>query len=147
MTRAAFVNRTYASRITSVPVAAIARVECWANVVLVVFVKGLGLRPRFVSAKAFEADALSFRKAGADKLPSQIEDLGNDLYRVQGSKGNQYECDYAVASCTCEDSRRHGDLYSCKHLVLIGKYLDRKAAEIWLLPAIGAEMVEYACPF
>jgi hypothetical protein len=147
MTRAAFVNRTSASRITSFPVAAIARVECWANVVFVVFVKGLGLRPRFVSLKAFEADALALRTAGASKLPGQIEDLGNDLYRVQGSKGNQYECDYAVASCTCEDSRRHGHKWSCRHLVLIGKYLDRLSAESWLLPAIGADKLAHAFPF
>jgi hypothetical protein len=132
MTRTAFVTRTSAARVTSIPAQCIARVECWANVVLVVFVKGLGLRPRFVSYRAFQADAVQFRTAGAAKLPGTVTDKGGDIYEVQGSKGDTYTVDFAVSSCNCEDNRRRGAVLSCKHIRKVTGYIESRRAAVAL---------------
>lgn len=126
MTRTAFVTRTSASRVTSVPAAVIARVECWANVVLVVFVRGLGLRPRFISYRAFEGDCIGFRTAGAAKLPGQVTDKGGEIYTVQGSKGDIYTVDFAVESCSCPDSVHRGA--RCKHVIKVGGFIESRRA-------------------
>lgn len=130
MTRTTFVTRTSAARVTFVPAAAIVRVECWASVVLVVFVRGLGLRPRFVSYRAFEADAIAFRAVGASKLPGTVTDLGSDIYTVQGSKGDTYTVDFAVESCSCPDSTHRG--VRCKHVIKCAGYIESRRAAVAL---------------
>ncbi len=128
MTATKFVSITAASRITKVPTELITRLEAWASVVLVVFVKGLGLRPRFISYKAFKADAAAFRLAGAAKLTGTVTELGADIYTVQGSKGDNYTVDFAVDSCSCLDHRNRGA--HCKHLIKVGDYVaSRKFAK------------------
>lgn len=122
-----FVSKSAASRIFKISLTAIARIECWANVVLVVFKKGYG-SPRFVSYRAFERDAAEFRLAGALALPQNVTDLENSLYAVEGSKGDIYLVDLNKGRCDCADSVYRS--VRCKHQILASAYQSIKTVQL-----------------
>lgn len=121
-------TRTAAARIFQLPAAVVARVECWANVVFVVFRKGLGLCPRFVSYARFAVDAASLRLENAAKLPGELRELGGDCFQVRGSKGDLYGVDLSLQACDCADNTFRG--VRCKHLILAAAYQSLRAVNL-----------------
>lgn len=112
-------TRTAAARILGVAIATIREVKGAFNCLLVVF---YNRRAQFVSATAFEADAAALRTAGATKLPGAVTPLGNDIYTVQGSRGDYYTIDFALDACNCPDSAYRQT--RCKHVIKVGGYLE-----------------------
>jgi hypothetical protein len=115
-----FVSKSAVCRIFGVALAAIARVECWASVALVVFKKGFG-RCRFVSLKAFTRDAAEVRLENAVNLPGDVLALGGSYFQVRGSKVHDwYTVDLTASTCECEDHIYRGA--RCKHLLLASTF-------------------------
>lgn len=105
-------SKESAARVTGIPGKKIARVEVWWKVIFVVFKKGYGLRPRFVSKKDFWVNFDNFRSGNIADLelhpnPHGGLDHGEDgrfavvnpktdgLYVVTLKEGNFH--------CTCKD--------------------------------------------
>jgi hypothetical protein len=115
-----FVSKSAVSRIFKIAIAAIVRIECWTNCVLVVFRKGFG-RCRFVSYKAFTRDAAEVRLENALNLPGDVLALGGTYFQVRGSKVHDwYTVDLAAGSCECADHIYRGA--RCKHLLLASTF-------------------------
>lgn len=106
---APLVSKAAVARILDMPVDAIERFECWASVAFIVFTKGLGLRPRFMSYSKFSLDGAALRVETASKLPGKIKDLGGLCFKVQSSKKRKdgtpifYSVDLALHTCGCDD--------------------------------------------
>jgi hypothetical protein len=117
---AQFVSKSAVARIFKITTTAIARIECWASVVLVVFKKGFG-RSRFVSYKSFTRDAAEVRLENALNLPGDVLALGGTSFQVRGSKKHDwYTVDLAAGSCECADHVYRGA--RCKHLLLASTF-------------------------
>jgi len=120
-----------ASRITGIPTTKIARLEVWPKVVLVVFHKGHGLRPRFVSKNKFKEDFVEFRKQGSLScvVTHAAVDGCNGIYAVRGSgdprlvtvhNGRIYcDCpDYSQISQSLPQGRQG----ACKHIYAVLRF-------------------------
>jgi len=95
-----------ASRITKIPSSKIARIEVWAKVVFIVFHKGHGLRPRFVSKAKFREDFVEFRKQGSKscQVTHAAVDGCNGIYAVRGSGDPRLVTVYnGTIHCDCPD--------------------------------------------
>jgi hypothetical protein len=115
-----FVSKAAVARIFKVAIAAIVRIECWANCVLVVFRKGFG-RCRFVSYKTFTRDAAEVRLENALNLPGNVLPIGQNCFEVRGSKKHDwYTVNLAAGSCECADHIYRGT--RCKHLLLASTF-------------------------
>lgn len=122
---ASFVSKSAAARILGVALDAVARVECWASVALIIFRRGLGLRPRFVSLASFERDAVNVRLDGALSLSGDVvPGERSGFYLVRGSRG-WYEVDTMRGTCECPDYvyRSPG---RCKHLHVAAAHVEAK---------------------
>lgn len=94
-------------RITGIPAAKVVKIEVWARICLVVFAKGHGLRPRFISRDAFRADFVKFRMAGSRScqvIAAIVGDHGG-LYTVMGSRPHAVSIHARDGriTCDCED--------------------------------------------
>ncbi|MDT9198307.1 hypothetical protein H4N54_01965 [Limnospira fusiformis KN01] len=82
----------------------IARVEIWWKVIFVVFKKGHGLRPKFVSKKSFHQNFQTFMKRNTGKLEIYPH---NQPYKfaVVNPQGDTYEVsiEEEEITCTCQD--------------------------------------------
>jgi len=93
----------------------IAKITVLPHVVVVVFQKlgAAGYSCRFVSKKAFAADAANLREQAAANVSTIASD---DRYTVvKGSKGNLYTVDTLEQTCTCPDHTYRQ--VTCKHLI------------------------------
>lgn len=106
-------SKAAVARITGVNTKKIARVEIWWKVIFVVFKKGHGLRPRFISKKSFWQDFETFRAGNTDDLelhPNPYGELNpgesakfavinpktDGVYVVTLKDGGEFHC-------TCQD--------------------------------------------
>lgn len=133
-----FVSKSAVARIFGVALAAIARVECWASVALVVFHKGFG-RCRFVSLKAFTRDAAEVRLENALNLPGDVQPLGGSYFQVRGSKMHDwYTVDLGGAgTCECADHIYRGA--RCKHLLLASTFVAVESMRSMVITEAQAE--------
>jgi hypothetical protein len=115
-----FVSKSAVARIFKIATAAIVRIECWANCVLVVFQKGFG-RCRFVSYKTFTRDAAEVRLENALNLPGDVVAIEGSYFQVRGSKKHDwYTVNLSAGTCECGDHVYRGA--RCKHLLLASTF-------------------------
>jgi hypothetical protein len=90
-------------------------VKVLPHVVSVVFqLPGVaGYCSRFVSKKAFAADAATYREEGAANV-TPIASNGRYV-TVEGSKGDLYTVDLQAQTCTCPDHTYRR--VTCKHMI------------------------------
>lgn len=126
-------NKSAASRILAIDTRQIDRVSelpQLPHVILVVFKKGQGLRPRFVSKAAFLQDAESLREMGA--LNARVEEnCGGAFLNVLSQGGNLWHNVKNFADgeffCDCPDAQ-HQRLVECKHVKAARNHLAMKEA-------------------
>ena len=75
-----FFSQSAVARVSGVESRFIERFEVWESVVMVVFEKGLALRPRFLSKKSFYADFVESRKNS--RSPSSYSQKQNTLLEI-----------------------------------------------------------------
>lgn len=111
-----------ASRILNVRTSVIQRVEVWASVVLVVFHKGHGLRPRFVSRRTFCVHFAEYRRTNRDNLvayqwPSKPSTFG--VHNLENNNRYTVQVTPDAVICECHDYRNQVQLLGgrgvCKH--------------------------------
>jgi hypothetical protein len=95
------------SRISGVATHLISRFEVWQSVVLVIFQKGHGMRPRFLSKKAFYLSFVEDRQARSRSIKVTENPFANRVYTARNLVNNHtYTVIVSdVIDCQCEDYR------------------------------------------
>lgn len=128
-------TRSACARVCGCESAQISRFEVWASVVLVVFHKGQGLRPRFVSKQSFKANFAEVRRQRGQRLGvtqwitgesnkfTVVNEFSQSSYAVQGVSRNVVEARPDRFICTCKDWREQAaagiTTPCCKHVYAV----------------------------
>ena len=115
-----FFNLASVARIASTPIDSIDRFEVWESLVAVVFKKGWGLRPKFLSKKAFYSSFVEDRKARSRLIEVTPNPFANRVYTARNTTNNH---SYTVIvsdaiECQCADYRSQISFVGrgcCKH--------------------------------
>ena len=115
-----FFNLASVARIASTPIDSIDRFEVWESLVAVVFKKGWGLSPKFLSKKAFYSSFVEDRKARSRLIEVTPNPFANRVYTARNTTSNH---SYTVIvsdaiECQCADYRSQISFVGrgcCKH--------------------------------
>ena len=115
-----FFNLASVARIAEAPIDSIDRFEVWESLVAVVFKKGWGLRPKFLSKKAFYSSFVEDRKARSRLIEVTPNPFANRVYTARNTTSNH---SYTVIvsdaiECQCADYRSQISFVGrgcCKH--------------------------------
>ena len=115
-----FFNLASVARIAEAPIDSIDRFEVWESLVAVVFKKGWGLRPKFLSKKAFYSSFVEDRKARSRLIEVTPNPFANRVYTARNTTSNH---SYTVIvsdaiECQCADYRSQVEFIGrgvCKH--------------------------------
>ena len=115
-----FFNLASVARIAEAPIALIDRFEVWDHTVLVIFEKGRGLRPKFLSKKVFYSSFVEDRKARSRLIEITQNPFADKIFTARNTTNSH---DYTVIvsdaiECQCADYRNQVSFIGrgcCKH--------------------------------
>ena len=131
-----FFNLASVARIAEVPIDSIDRFEVWESLVAVVFKKGWGLRPKFLSKKAFYSSFVEDRKARSRLIEVTPNPFANRVYTARNTTSNH---SYTVIvsdaiECQCADYRSQIEFIGkgcCKHGYAVLRSLGFSSLSDW----------------
>ena len=131
-----FFNLASVARIASTPIDSIDRFEVWESLVAVVFKKGWGLRPKFLSKKAFYSSFVEDRKARSRLIEVTPNPFANRVYTARNTTSNH---SYTVIvsdaiECQCADYRSQVSFIGkgcCKHGYAVLNHLGFNSLSDW----------------
>ena len=131
-----FFNLASVARIASTGVDAIDRFEVWDHTVLVIFEKGRGLRPKFLSKKVFYSSFVEDRKARSRLIEITQNPFANRVYTARNTTSNH---SYTVIvsdaiECQCADYRSQISFVGrgcCKHGYAVLNHLGFNSLSDW----------------
>ena len=115
-----FFNLASVARIASTPIDSIDRFEVWESLVAVVFKKGWGLRPKFLSKKAFYSSFVEDRKARSRLIKITPNPFADKIFTAR-NPANDHTYTVIVGDsveCQCADYRSQISFVGrgcCKH--------------------------------
>ena len=115
-----FFNLASVARIAEAPIALIDRFEVWDHAVLVIFEKGRGLRPKFLSKKAFYSSFVEDRKARSRLIEITPNPFADKIFTAR-NPANDHTYTVIVGDsveCQCADYRSQISFVGrgcCKH--------------------------------
>ena len=125
-----FFSQSAVARVSGIESRFIERFEVWESVVMVVFEKGLALRPRFLSKKSFYADFVESRKNLARQIKITKQLFSETKYTARNIKNDHtYEVEVDNDNrivCQCRDYRDQIQFMGrgvCKHGYAVLSYL------------------------
>ena len=115
-----FFNLASVARIAEVPVDSIDRFEIWDRVILVIFKKGRGLRPRFLSNLLFYSSFVEDRKARSKSIQVTPNAFADRIYTARNESNDHTYTVIAsdAIECQCADYRSQISFVGrgcCKH--------------------------------
>jgi hypothetical protein len=133
-----FFSLASVSRISGVPAHLIDRFEVWEKVVFVVFQKGHGMRPRFLSKKSFYLSFVEDRKARSRSIVITPNAFAHRVYTARNpTNGHAYTVIMSDSvECQCADYRAQiafGGRGCCKHGYAVLSSLGFKSLSDWQL--------------
>lgn len=131
-----FFNLASVARIAETPVTSIDRFEVWESLVLVVFKKGDGLRPKFLSKKMFYSSFVEDRKARSTTIAVTQNLFADRVYTARNeSNGHAYTVIASDAiECQCADYRAQVAFVGrgcCKHGYAVLRSLGFSSLSEW----------------
>ena len=131
-----FFNLASVARIASTPIDSIDRFEVWESLIAVVFKKGWGLRPKFLSKKAFYSSFVEDRKARSRLIEVTLNPFANRVYTARNTTSNH---SYTVIvsdaiECQCADYRSQVEFIGrgvCKHGYAVLDHLGFNSLSDW----------------
>ena len=115
-----FFNLASVARIAEVPVDSIDRFEIWDRVILVIFKKNRGLRPRFLSNMLFYSSFVEDRKSRSKSIQVTPNAFADRIYTARNESNDHTYTVIAAESieCQCADYRAQVAFVGrgcCKH--------------------------------
>ena len=115
-----FFNLASVARIAETPVTSINRFEVWESLVLVIFEKGRGLRPKFLSKKKFYSSFVEDRKSRSKTIAVTQNPFADRIYTTRNESNDHTYTVIAASSmeCQCADYRAQLSFIGkgcCKH--------------------------------
>ena len=115
-----FFNLASVARIAEAPIALIDRFEVWDHTVLVIFEKGRGLRPKFLSKKVFYSSFVEDRKARSRLIETTQNPFADKIFTARNpANGHTYTVIVGDSvECQCADYRAQLSFIGkgcCKH--------------------------------
>ena len=115
-----FFNLASVARIAEVPVDSIDRFEIWDRVILVIFKKNRGLRPRFLSNMLFYSSFVEDRKSRSKSIQVTPNAFADRIYTARNESNDHTYTVIAAESmeCQCADYRNQIAFIGkgcCKH--------------------------------
>ena len=115
-----FFNLASVARIAKAPIALIDRFEVWESLVAVVFKKGWGLRPKFLSKKKFYSSFVEDRKSRSKTIQVTPNPFADKIFTAKNpANGHAYTVIVSDAiECQCADYRSQISFVGrgcCKH--------------------------------
>ena len=115
-----FFNLASVARIAEAPIDSIDRFEIWDRVILVIFKKGRGMRPRFLSNLLFYSSFVEDRKARSRSITVTPNAFANRVFTARNTaNGHTYTVIVGDSvECQCADYRSQISFVGrgcCKH--------------------------------
>ena len=131
-----FFNLASVARIAEVPVDSIDRFEIWDRVILVIFKKNRGLRPRFLSNMLFYSSFVEDRKSRSKSIQVTPNAFADRIYTARNESNDHTYTVIAAESieCQCADYRAQLSFIGkgcCKHGYAVLNYLGFSSLSDW----------------
>ena len=131
-----FFNLASVARIAEAPIALIDRFEVWDHAVAVVFKKGWGLRPKFLSKKKFYSSFVEDRKARSKSITVTQNLFADRIYTARNESNDHAYTVIAASSieCQCADYRAQLSFIGkgcCKHGYAVLNHLGFNSLSDW----------------
>ena len=131
-----FFNLASVARIASTPIDSIDRFEVWDHTVLVIFEKGRGLRPKFLSKKAFYSSFVEDRKARSRLIEITPNPFADKIFTARNpANGHTYTVIVSDSvECQCADYRSQISFVGrgcCKHGYAVLNHLGFTSLSDW----------------
>ena len=131
-----FFNLASVARIASTPIDSIDRFEVWESLVAVVFKKGWGLRPKFLSKKKFYSSFVEDRKSRSKSIQVTPNAFADRIYTARNESNDHTYTVIAAESmeCQCADYRNQIAFIGkgcCKHGYAVLKSLGFSSLSDW----------------
>ena len=131
-----FFNSSTIARIAEVPVDSIDRFEIWDRVILVIFKKNRGLRPRFLSNMLFYSSFVEDRKSRSKSIQVTPNAFADRIYTARNESNDHTYTVIAAESmeCQCADYRNQIAFIGkgcCKHGYAVLNHLGFNSLSDW----------------
>ena len=131
-----FFNLASVARIAEVPVDSIDRFEIWDRVILVIFKKNRGLRPRFLSNMLFYSSFVEDRKSRSKSIQVTPNAFADRIYTARNESNDHTYTVIAAESieCQCADYRAQVAFVGrgcCKHGYAVLRSLGFSSLSEW----------------
>ena len=131
-----FFNLASVARIAEVPVDSIDRFEIWDRVILVIFKKNRGLRPRFLSNMLFYSSFVEDRKSRSKSIQVTPNAFADRIYTARNESNDHTYTVIAAESmeCQCADYRNQIAFIGkgcCKHGYAVLRSLGFSSLSDW----------------
>ena len=131
-----FFNLASVARIAKAPIDSIDRFEIWDRVILVIFKKGLHMRPRFLSNMLFYSSFVEDRKARSRLIEITQNPFADRIYTAKNpANGHTYTVIVGDSvECQCADYRAQLSFIGkgcCKHGYAVLNHLGFNSLSDW----------------
>ena len=131
-----FFNLASVARIAEAPVDSIDRFEIWDRVILVIFKKNRGLRPRFLSNMLFYSSFVEDRKSRSKSIQVTPNAFADRIYTARNESNDHTYTVIAAESmeCQCADYRAQLSFIGkgcCKHGYAVLNHLGFNSLSDW----------------